>query len=96
MPHRVPIDATLDLHSFRPDDVTSVVEEYLAAAADAGLPDVRIVHGRGIGVQRAQVQRQLARHPDVAEYWDDPRAHLGATVVRLRPRPPARQPPLQR
>jgi DNA-nicking Smr family endonuclease len=96
MPHRVPIDATLDLHSFRPEDVTSVVEEYLAAAADAGLPDVRIVHGRGIGVQRAQVQRQLATHPDVAGFWDDPRAHLGATVVSLRRRAPAEHEPVSR
>jgi len=89
--HRVPIEATLDLHSFHPEDTTSVVAEYLTAAAEAGLPDVRVVHGRGIGVQRAQVQRALASHPDVLEYWDDPRAHLGATVVRLRPRrPPGR------
>jgi DNA-nicking Smr family endonuclease len=87
VPHRVPIDATLDLHAFRPEDVTSVVEEYLAAAVEAGLPDVRIVHGRGIGVQRAQVQRQLAGLPHVAGFWDDPRAHLGATIVRLHPRP---------
>ncbi|MGE0394509.1 MAG: Smr/MutS family protein [Vicinamibacterales bacterium] len=90
MAHRVPIEATLDLHAFRPEDVTSVVTEYLTAAAEAGLPDVRVVHGRGIGVQRAQVQRQLASHPDVAEFWDDPRAHLGATIVRLRPRPGTR------
>lgn len=91
MAHRVPIEATLDLHTFRPEDVTSVVAEYLTAAAEAGLPDVRLVHGRGIGVQRALVQRELAAHPDVVEFWDDPRAHLGATIARLRSRgePPA-------
>lgn len=90
MAHRVPIEATLDLHAFRPRDVVSVVREYLTAAADAGLPDVRLVHGRGIGVQRAQVQRALADHPDVGAFWDDPRAHLGATIVQLKSRPPAR------
>ena len=61
MPHRVPIEATLDLHSFRPEDVTSVVAEYLTAAAEAGLPDVRVVHGRtdlidyGFGANAARV-----------------------------------------
>jgi DNA-nicking Smr family endonuclease len=46
---------------------------------------VRLIHGRGRGVQRAMVQRALDQHPLVAEFWDDPRAHLGASVARLRP-----------
>jgi dsDNA-specific endonuclease/ATPase MutS2 len=41
------------------------------------------VHGRGRGVQRGIVQAALERHPRVIEFWDDPRAHLGATVARL-------------
>jgi DNA-nicking Smr family endonuclease len=80
---RLPIDGLLDLHAFRPADVKSVVEEYLAAAHAEGLREVRIVHGRGRGVQRGIVQATLERHPLVAEFWDDTESHLGATVARL-------------
>jgi len=83
MTHEVPIEAELDLHAFAPRDVTSVVDEYLRAAHAQGLREVRLVHGRGSGVQRGQVQARLDRHPLVAEFWDDPRAHLGATWARL-------------
>ena len=80
---RVPIEAELDLHAFAPRDVESVVEEYVNAASEAGFAEVRIVHGRGRGVQRGMVQAALDRHPRVVEFWDDPAAHLGATVARL-------------
>ena len=83
MAHDVPIEAELDLHAFSPRDVTSVVEEYVRAAHEAGLREVRLIHGRGIGVQRGMVQQALDRHPLVAEFWDDTRAHLGATIARL-------------
>ena len=83
MAHDVPIERELDLHTFSPRDVTSVVEEYVRAAHEAGLREVRLIHGRGIGVQRGLVQRTLDRHPLVAEFWDDTRAHLGATIARL-------------
>ena len=85
--HRVPIEATLDLHSFAPRDVVSVVEEYVVAAAAAGLSVVRLVHGRGRGVQRGQVQAALERHPLVEAFWDDTDAHLGATFARLHTTP---------
>ena len=81
----IPIEQELDLHAFRPRDIPDVVDAFIAAAVEAGLRDVRLVHGRGIGVQRAAVQQVLARHPAVASYWDDSRAHLGATIARLRP-----------
>jgi DNA-nicking Smr family endonuclease len=84
-PIRVPIEAEIDLHAFSPQDVRSVVEEYVSAAAAAGLREVRIVHGRGRGVQRGMVQAALERHPQVAEFWDDTAAHLGATFARLTP-----------
>jgi DNA-nicking Smr family endonuclease len=61
----------------------SVVDEYLRAAREAGLSDVRLLHGRGKGVQRASVQRLLREHPLVERYWDAPESHLGATMVRL-------------
>lgn len=82
-PVRVPIERELDLHAFAPRDVASVVEDYVTAAAEAGLGDVRIVHGRGRGIQRGIVQAALERHPMVVEFWDDPAAHLGATCARL-------------
>ena len=79
----VPIEAALDLHAFAPADVRSVVDEYLRAAHRAGLREVRLIHGRGTGVQRGIVQAALERHPLVAEFWDAPDSHLGATVARL-------------
>jgi dsDNA-specific endonuclease/ATPase MutS2 len=80
---RVPIGNEIDLHAFHPRDIVSVVDEYLTAAADAGIRRVRVVHGRGRGVQRGMVQAALERHPRVAEFWDDPESHLGATIVTL-------------
>ena len=82
-PHPIPIESALDLHPFQPRDVVSVVEEYVSAAHAAGLREVRLIHGRGQGVQRGLVQRALDRHPLVEEFWDAPDAHLGATVARL-------------
>jgi DNA-nicking Smr family endonuclease len=82
--HHVPIDAELDLHAFAPRDIPSVVEEYVTAAAAAGLAEVRLVHGRGRGVQRGIVQATLDRHPLVEAFWDDAASHLGATVARLK------------
>jgi DNA-nicking Smr family endonuclease len=84
--HRVPIEDSLDLHSFLPRDVRSVVEEYLLEAHARGFVEVRLIHGRGIGVQRAIVQSLLASHPLVAAYADAPpeRGGRGATLVRLR------------
>ncbi len=61
-PIRIPIEAELDLHAFAPRDIVSVVGEYVEAAAARGLREVRLVHGRGRGVQRAAVQAALERH----------------------------------
>jgi dsDNA-specific endonuclease/ATPase MutS2 len=82
--HHVPIDTELDLHAFAPRDIPSVVDEYVTAAAAAGLQEVRLVHGRGRGVQRGIVQKTLDRHPLVLEFWDDGASHLGATIARLK------------
>jgi DNA-nicking Smr family endonuclease len=82
-PLHYPIDGLLDLHAFAPADVKSVVEEYVSAAHAAGLREVRVIHGRGRGVQRGIVQSALDRHPLVEEFWDDPDSHLGATIARL-------------
>jgi DNA-nicking Smr family endonuclease len=81
--HRVPIEGEIDLHAFAPRDISSVVDEYIRCAAAEGLREVRLVHGRGRGVQRGIVQAALERHPQVIEFWDDPASHLGATIARL-------------
>jgi len=83
--HRVPIEDVLDLHAFAPRDIKSVVEEYVNAAHEAGLREIRLIHGRGKGIQRGIVQQALERHPLVEEFWDAPESHLGATSARLLP-----------
>jgi dsDNA-specific endonuclease/ATPase MutS2 len=82
--HEIPIERELDLHSFAPKDIPSVVEEYVTAATAAGFQEVRVIHGRGRGVQRGIVQSVLDRHPNVLEFWDDTCSHLGATIARLK------------
>lgn len=84
MAHRIPIEDRLDLHAFAPRDIKSVVEEYINAAHEAGLAEVRLIHGRGKGIQRGIVQRALDQHPLVVEFWDAAETHLGATVARLK------------
>ena len=86
MAHEIPIEDVLDLHAFLPRDVSSVVEEYVTAAAASGLREVRLIHGRGTGVQRGIVQQALERHTQVDAFWDAPDSHLGATIARLRDR----------
>jgi len=81
--YHIPIEDSLDLHAFAPRDVASVVEEYVRAAHGAGLREVRLIHGRGAGVQRGIVQSVLERHPLVASFHDAPESHLGATVAVL-------------
>ncbi|MGH8185891.1 MAG: Smr/MutS family protein [Steroidobacteraceae bacterium] len=85
MVHRTPIEDSIDLHTFAPRDIKSVVEEYVNAAHEAGLHEVRLIHGRGKGIQRGIVQQALERHPLISEFWDAPESHLGATVARLVP-----------
>jgi DNA-nicking Smr family endonuclease len=81
----LPIEDAIDLHAFAPRDVRDVVDAYLEAAQEAGFGEVRIIHGRGIGVQREAVRSLLARHPRVRSFSDAPpeRGGWGATVVLL-------------
>ena len=83
-PFRIPIESFLDLHAFTPRDIPSVVDEYVNEARAAGLREVRLIHGRGAGVQRGIVQQTLERHPLVVEFFDDASAHLGATIAILK------------
>jgi dsDNA-specific endonuclease/ATPase MutS2 len=84
-PVSLPITDVFDLHSVSPRDVEPVVEEYLAEAHRLGFKALRIIHGRGIGVQRETVRRVLERTPFVASYGDAPMeaGGWGATVVTL-------------
>lgn len=84
-PFEVPITTVFDLHSFQPRDVASAVEAYLEEAHRLGFSAVRIVHGRGIGVQRETVREILARTPFVSAYRDAPAeaGGWGATIVDL-------------
>jgi len=82
----VPIEDSIDLHAFSPKEIPSVVEEYLEQCIQAGIYEVRIIHGRGKGVQRRIVQSILAKHPRVASFKDAPpeAGGWGATAVFLK------------
>ena len=80
--HEVPLEDSIDLHTFQPREVAIVVEEYLYQALHRGFSSVRIIHGRGIGVQREIVRSILEKHPGVAGFRD---AHdRGSTYVTLK------------
>jgi len=81
----IPLEDNLDLHSFLPRDVASVVDEYLREARAAGFTEVRLIHGKGTGTRRAEVRRLLEKRTDVADFSDAPpeRGGFGATVVRF-------------
>jgi len=84
---RVPIDGVLDLHTFRPEEAASVVEEYLRACLEQGIYEVRIIHGKGKGVLRRTVHSLLEKDPFVLDFkLDTGPSAWGATLVRLRPK----------
>ncbi len=84
-PVTIPITDVFDLHTIPPRDVKRVVEEYLIETQSAGFRSVRIIHGKGIGVQREMVRTILARTSFVLDWADAPpeAGGLGATIVRL-------------
>lgn len=84
-PVRIPITDILDLHSFQPRDVPDLVRDYLDAAYEKGLRSVRIVHGKGAGVQRKTVRTLLERDPRVTRFGDAPleAGSWGATWAEL-------------
>jgi DNA-nicking Smr family endonuclease len=87
-PVEIPIGDSLDLHYFPPRDIGEIVDAYLEAAAERGFREVRIIHGRGRGVQRHRVHQHLARSPFVERFSEAPadRGGWGATLVWLRVR----------
>ena len=84
-PVEIEITDVFDLHTIPPRDVNAVVEEYLRLAREKGFKAVRIIHGKGIGVQRETVRSILARTDFVLDWTDAPpqAGGLGATIVRL-------------
>jgi DNA-nicking Smr family endonuclease len=84
-PVNIPIEDSIDLHSFPPADVAGLVEEYLYQAQQKGFREVRIIHGRGIGVQRQMVHSLLSRNSRVLRYYDAP--DRGSTHVLLKTEP---------
>ena len=86
-PLELPIDGTLDLHTFRPQDVKGVVIEYLEACRAKGILEVRVVHGKGIGQLRQTVHAVLAKLPGVAAFAiaGPHYGGEGATMVKLHP-----------
>lgn len=84
-PHEYPIDGTLDLHQFSPKETRAVVDAYLEECLALGITQVRIVHGKGIGVQREIVRSMLADDPRVKAFRQESGSggSWGATVVDL-------------
>jgi DNA-nicking Smr family endonuclease len=82
----LPIDGTLDLHTFHPRDVQTLVPDYLAACQERGIFEVRIIHGKGTGALRRTVQAILSRLPMVDSFGQamEDGGGWGATLVRLR------------
>jgi dsDNA-specific endonuclease/ATPase MutS2 len=85
-PVEIPLQDSIDLHPFQPKDIPSVVEEYLEQCKQAGFHEVRLIHGKGRGVQRNIVQALLQRHPAVESFRDAPleAGSWGATIVVLK------------
>ncbi len=84
----LPIDGTLDLHTFDPRDVKDLVPDYLAACRGKGILQVRIIHGKGIGTLQRTVSSLLERLPSVASFHraEETTGGWGATIVVLRPK----------
>jgi hypothetical protein len=87
-PFEFPIEDSIDLHPFPPRDIPDVVDAYLESAIEKGFLEIRLIHGRGIGVQRDRVQKLLAKHPFVSGFHDAPadRGGWGATIAYLKSR----------
>jgi dsDNA-specific endonuclease/ATPase MutS2 len=82
----LPLEDAIDLHPFQARDIPGVVEEYLKQCIDAGMLEVRLIHGKGAGVQRNIVRSILEKHPGVVSFNDAPAeaGGWGATVVILK------------
>ena len=87
----MPIEDTLDLHTFRPKEIADLLDDYLTECTKAGILSVRIIHGKGQGFLKKRVGKILTHHPLVIRYREAPpeAGGWGATLVDLRPAPDA-------
>lgn len=88
-PVEIPIDGTLDLHTFQPREVKALLTDYIAECRKANILEVRIIHGKGTGVLRRTVHGTLGKIPDVLSFQlaDETDGSWGATLARLKPLP---------
>jgi DNA-nicking Smr family endonuclease len=88
-PIHIPIEDVLDLHTFRPQDIADLLENYFDECIKAGIFSVRVIHGKGKGIQKRQVHRILQNNPLVRSFTDAPpeAGGWGATLVQLTPPP---------
>ena len=84
-PIQIPIDGVLDLHTFAPKELKNLMADYIDACREAGIRDLRIIHGKGSGVLRRRVRELLEKDPRVANFEDAPpeAGGWGATCVRI-------------
>jgi len=88
-PVELPIDGTLDLHTFNPREVKELLPHYLAACRGKGIYEVRVIHGKGTGMLRETVHSLLRKLPGIVSFKlaDETGGGWGATIVRLEPAP---------
>lgn len=82
----IPIDGVLDLHTFKPGELSDLLEDYIDACLEKGILTLRIIHGKGKGVQRKRVRSLLGKNPAVSSFSDAPSSSggWGATIVILK------------
>ena len=87
-PIRIPIEDVLDLHTFQPRDIPDLLNVYFSECIKEGIFSVRVIHGKGKGIQKRQVHQILDKHPLVRRYSDAPpeAGGWGATMVALVPK----------
>ncbi len=85
-PIRIPIEDVLDLHTFRPQDIADLLKDYFSECLKAGIWSVRVIHGKGKGIQKRRLHKILKKHPLVQSFSDAPpeAGGWGATLVELR------------
>lgn len=85
-PVEMPIDGTLDLHTFHPRDIKELLPDYFTVCRERGIYRVRVVHGKGTGTLRETVHAQLRKMPEIAGFrlGDETSGSWGATWVDLK------------